>query len=208
MKALIVDDHPLVRDGVRYSLARLDPDVIIIESGSFTAALDVLANNNDLDLIVLDLSMPDLESFDGLRQVTERAGEVPVVVFSGSEDRGDIREAIHCGARGFIPKSSANPVLIAALKLVLSGGTYIPPDLLDDTPQAAKPRAGDSNLLTRRQLEVIGLIARGMTNKEIGRELGLSPGTVRSHLAAIFDALNVSNRTEASHVARSLGILE
>ena len=208
MKVLIADDHPLVRDGIQHALARIGGQIIVLEASDYLTALDTIARTDDLDLVLADLAMPGMERFEGLCRIAKSAGDVPVVVFSASEDPGDVRRAMRCGIRGYIPKSSANAVLLAALKLVLSGGAYVPPNLLDGHSTPPTNGKADVSLLTRRQREVIALLAKGKSNKEISRELGLSQGTVRSHLEAIFKALGVTNRTQASHVAREFGLID
>lgn len=208
MKVLIADDHPLVRDGMRHALARISRDVIVLDAPDYPVALKIIDNEEGLDLVLVDLVMPGIENFKGLHRLVERVGNIPVVVLTACEDRNDIRRALQCDVRGYIPKSSSSAVLLAALKLVLSGGAYVPPHLLEgDLTQQVTGQA-DASVLTRRQREVIALLSMGKSNKEISNELGLSTGTVRSHLEAIFKSLDVSNRTQACHVARELGLLD
>lgn len=208
MKVLIADDHPLVRDAISHALHRLDGEITVVDATDFATAIDMLNETEDLNLVIADLTMPGMDRFTGLRRIVAGAGDVPVVVFSSCEDIEDIRSALHCGIRGYIPKSSTSAVLLSSLKLVLSGGSCVPLDLVDNNRSlpSALPHVG--SILTRRQHEVVALLSKGKSNKEIANDLGLSPGTVRTHVEAIFKALNVTNRTQASHVARDLGLLE
>lgn len=217
MKILIADDHALVREGVQSALQNAMPGITVVQAQDYQEALDQTQENSDFDLVLLDLGMPGMDRFDGLRCLYKQCGTTPIVVVSASEDAHDVQTSFECGARGYIPKSSSNEVMIIALKLVLSGGTYVPPEILgldghlNGAAQDSKHELSASDklrILTRRQREVIELIAQGKTNKELSRILGLSEATVRTHLYAIYKILNVSNRTEAVHIAQGLGLIQ
>ncbi len=220
MKVLIADDHDLVREGIAHVLQRIDAEVELLHARDYSEVLELIPDNTDVDFVLIDLSMPGLDPFEGLAQVRECAPNVPLIVLSASEKEDDIRRALDCGIRGYIPKSASNQVMLAAIELVLSGGVYVPPALIgvvaggasseflkSQNIQRSTNPAGVKDTLTRRQKEVLELLSTGKTNKEIGRDLGLSEGTVRTHVTAIFRALNVSNRTEAGHVAMQLGLI-
>ena len=197
MNVLIADDHPLVRDALARTVQQLAADVQVREAGDLDGLLR-LAAQGDADLALVDLNMPGMDGVAGLRRLRAAAPTLPVVVASGQEDAVTIRAVLAAGAVGFIPKSERSEVLLGALRLVQSGGTYVPSRLLDAPPAAAAPG------LTARQLDVLHLLLRGEPNKLIARELGLTEGTVKIHLAAIFRALNVRNRVEAVVASRKL----
>src|SRR5262245_152318 len=218
MKVLIVDDHPLVREALADVVAELDPAATTIQADSAEAAVAALASKDDLTLCLLDLMLPDAEGTNLLARIRAERPEVPVVVLSAQDTRATVLAAIDAGAMGFISKRSATSVLVEALKLVLVGGVYLPPELLRADGAAASPaparrpaannvaRAAESLELTKRQVEVLALLVQGKPNKLICRELGLAEGTVKTHAAAIFRALGVSNRTQAVFALGRLGI--
>lgn len=208
MKILVADDHALFRAGLRYLLDRLDDqELTITEADSRADLLARLQDKVDYDLVLIDLLMPGMESFGRVEQICKQAGDSPVVVVSVCERAQDVHRAITAGAAGYVPKSSNPEVMINALKLVLSGGIYIPPNVLSltgdreglNTMLASKVRDDSASLnrLTGRQREVMALLAQGKSNKEIAGELGLAAGTVKIHVSNIFKTLNVRNRTQA-----------
>ncbi|HKQ30198.1 MAG TPA: response regulator transcription factor [Burkholderiales bacterium] len=201
MKIIVADDHALFRDGLRHILKQLDDGVIIVEAGDHASALALATQHPDADMVLFDLKMPGEEPLMALKAMIAQSSTTPVVVLSASEDISQVREALDAGAMGFIPKHESARVMLSAIQLVLSGGIYVPPMLMkSDSPAVGSP-------LTPRQLNVLKCLVQGKSNKEIGRELGLSESTVKSHLAAIFRCLNASNRTEAVHIAEQRGLL-
>ncbi len=212
LKLLVADDHPLFRAGLKHLLDRLADRVEIVETGSAEQTFEYLAASDDFDLVLIDLIMPGMSGFESLRQLCDQVPGTPVVVVSVKEGADDVRLAIDAGATGYIPKSSSPEVLINALKLVFSGGVYLPPNLLSAAPPDADwhvmgrvktfPARGALARLTPRQREVLALMAEGKSNKEIAKELGLAAGTVKIHVSSIFKALNVNNRTLAVIAAR------
>jgi len=209
MHLLLADDHALFREGFGLLLQQLEVDVRITEACSFDRALASAQVEPDLDIALLDLNMPGMHGVEGIARFREQARDVAVVVISASEDAADIRRMLDAGAVGYIPKSSSSQVMLSALRLVLAGGVYVPVDILRDTDAHAEPlrKQRDGVQLTERQLDVLRLIIQGKPNKLIARELQLSEGTVKIHLASIYRALNVSNRTEAAMAAQSQGLL-
>ncbi len=215
MKILICDDHAMFRQGLRGALEELEFDLVEASDGG--EALDLVANDEAIALVLLDLQMPGVDGWVGLRRLREDHPAVSVVIVSASENPEDMRAALDSGASGFIPKSSSPAVVRAALQLVLEGSVYVPPELLASLNAVAAP-AGDSakktkqaqrgEALTPRQREVLNLISRGLTNKEIADVLKIAPGTVKTHVAALLDALAVTNRTEATLVMKELGLDE
>ena len=213
MRILIADDHHLIVEGVKAKLAELGPDT------EFTAVTDVDALRRSIKcdpapaLALIDLNMPGCSGHEHLLEAIRGLPGVPVVVLSGSEDPALVRNLLELGVQGFIPKSYSPDVMLSAVRLVLSGGVYLPQMLLGDLPasttdtharRAASLNERQRKLLTERQIDVMGLLAQGKPNKMIARELGISEGTVKIHLAAIFRALNVRNRVEAVLASRRI----
>jgi len=212
MKFLVVDDHELIREAMRGALKQLDSNAAILEAADSRQAMQLIEENNDLDLILLDLNLPDRDGFSLLVELRKSYPSVVVVVMSAQQDHDSVVKALNLGALGFIPKSATRKVILGALQLVMSGGTYIPPQALPSeqppltpTPaptSQAKPETGGDKVspadlgLTGRQIDVLALIMQGKSNKAICRVLDLSEPTVKSHVSAILRALNVSNRTE------------
>lgn len=215
MKILLVDDHALVREGVKFVLERYNAATDVLEANDCAVALDLAAQHPDIDLVLLDLSLPGMTGFEGLCCLQERLPNIPIVVLSASEDPAHIRQALARGARGYIPKTCTNEVMLSALQVVLSGGEYVPRAALGltsvDNGASLGPRAELANQaaghgLTQRQIGVLKLVIQGKTNKEIARQLAIAETTVRAHVTAIFKALNVTNRTQAGYVATRLGL--
>lgn len=218
MKILIVDDHPLIREGLANVLRELDNDLTVIEAENGNEALAALDREQGISLMLLDLVLPGADGLSLLTQVRNDRPEVPVVVLSGKDNPQIVRQAIDNGAMGFITKRSATSVLVSALRLVLSGAVYIPPQALaaSDTPldpawegqHAATghhPTLADLGL-TGRQVEVLAHMVQGKPNKVICRDLGLAEGTVKTHITAILRALNVTSRTQALFALSKLGV--
>ena len=220
MKVLVVDDHALIRQGLRPILAQLGDGgepVEVLEAAGYVEALDRIAASPDLDLVRLDLRMPGVSGFVALADIEDRYPDVPVVIMTGDEEPELVREAFEHGALGFIPKSSAPPVILAALRLVLSGGTYVPPQIMASASArpaappkvqtyAADPALAVSLGLTPRQSDVLTLLLAGKSNKVISRDLNLAEGTVKNHVAAVLKALNVDTRVQAVIAAARLGL--
>jgi DNA-binding NarL/FixJ family response regulator len=215
MKILIADDHELFRDGLRHVLTQLDGTVSIVEASDYFQAISLTESESDIGIVLLDLGMPGMpwsEGLQTLRRILPR--DVPVIVLSASDDRRHVLQAVNLGAAGFIPKTSSSRVMLSALKLVLSGGVYLPPALLDQNGDNGYPIATNTSsnqentaaFLTPRQREVLALLGQGKSNKEIARVLQLAEGTVKLHVTAILKALNVNNRTRAVVAAAQMGL--
>lgn len=210
MKVLLIDDHELFRDGMRYVLSKLDNNIQIFDLCSYEDALPVIENNPELDLILLDLDLPGLSDTDALRALRLKSPSTPVVVISSNADGHKVQQVLDLGAQGYIPKSTNSDVLVSSLKLVLSGGIYIPPEILaqlashSSTTKSTTP-SNVENPLTPRQRDVLTELVNGSSNKEIATHLGMAEPTVRVHIAAILKALDVTNRTRAAHDAIKKG---
>jgi DNA-binding NarL/FixJ family response regulator len=206
MKLLIVDDHPVVRDGLAALLRQLAPEVTVLLAEGGSQGLDLANGHPDLDLVVLDLAMPGSDGFAVLHEFGRILPQLPVVVLSSSENPRDVRRALACGALGYIPKSAPPRTILAAVKFVLAGNVYVPALLAQD-PASTRDEASHDTArrsivsLTRRQIDVLRLLREGRSNKEIGRALGLSEKTVKVHVTALLKALNVANRTQAAAMA-------
>jgi DNA-binding NarL/FixJ family response regulator len=220
LKILIIDDHPLIREALHHVLTMLDGKLDLLEAQNYAEAVAVADHNPDLNLILLDLGLPDIDGFDALSQLRSRYAETPVVVLSASEQPETVTRAIDAGAMGFIPKTSSNQLLLDALRLVLKGGVFLPLEVLrqhQGTPAQALERAAEATMsgeallpravgLSARQAAVLALIVQGKPNKLICRGLNLAEGTVKIHVTAILKALNVSNRTQAVIAVGKLGL--
>lgn len=200
MKTLLADDHPLMREGVRQVLSQLEPPVEIIDAHDYPSLFAQTTLHADLDLALVDLNMPGFVGMQGITQYRHRFPDIPLVVLSASESPHDIRSALEAGALGYIPKAATTAAMLAALRQVLAGTPFVPASLGDSLVDLHTPVpagfAGHCGL-TARQLEVARLLAQGCANKAIAGMLAMSESTVKVHIAAIFRAFDVTNRTEA-----------
>jgi two-component system nitrate/nitrite response regulator NarL len=205
VKLLIVDDHPLFRDGLAALLRQASIDVQVLQATCAEEALG-LADEQIFDAVFMDLMMPGLCGEPAIREFARRHPDLPVIVLSSSESPGDVRRVINAGASGYIPKSATAQTVVSALHLVLSGNIYVPPLLVSAAARAADHDAQDGprslSQLTGRQVDVLRYLRDGLTNKEISASLGIAEKTVKVHIAAIFKTLNVVNRTQAAKVLR------
>lgn len=208
MRVLIVDDHPLFREGLNFILSDLD-DGLEFDNASGVKSISS-ASLKAADLILLDLQTVDSKGLESLHYVREREPNGSIVVISSDDDPDLVRACIENGAAGFIPKTSEPNILVAALKLVLDGGLYLPPYTSIETTDVAvheTPTKPDiATGLTKRQLYTLLLVAKGKANKNIADTMGITEGTVKLHLTAAFKTLKVKNRTEAVYALSKMGI--
>jgi DNA-binding NarL/FixJ family response regulator len=224
MKALLIDDHPLILAALDAVIQGLGNDVRVVPAASARAARDALATQGPFDLALLDLQLGDADGFELLAELRAAHPAMPIVVVSASERSTDVLRSIDLGAMGFVPKCASNETLFEALTLVLSGGIYVPPMIMRGHAAVRGPAAGMPSVppplwaarlgpadrfggaarppyavlgLTPRQTEVLNLLLKGQPNKLIARELKLSVETVKDHVAAVLRTLNVSSRTQA-----------
>jgi DNA-binding NarL/FixJ family response regulator len=213
MKILIVEDHALMRDALARILS-VESDRVIREASSIDQTLTILAQERDFDLVLLDLALPGIDGFSGLKLLSKHYPEIPVVILSAYDDKPTIRRALSHGAAGFIPKSYSAEALLDALSQVISGEVFRPPEVMTTETNFNMPLLPDANKtldptefgLTGRQCEVLILMLRGYSNREIANQLKLSEGTVKIHVAAIFKSLGVTSRAQAIVVANRYGI--
>ncbi len=216
MKVLLVDDHSLITDAVSALLQDIDPDVEIHTGATAPEAMQLVEQHPDADLLLLVLGVPGATGTSLLEAIVAQVPDLKILVLSGMQDQRSVMRTLQLGAAGFVPKSMATDKLLSAIKFVMSGGFYIPADLLEEAqrlgPLSGPPQRvqnatmGAARIaLTERQEQVLQLLARGAPIKIICRELGLSEGTVKTHVTAIYRAFGASNRTEALLAARRNG---
>ena len=207
MKILIGDDHVLFREGLRRLLEQIKDGAEFAEASNFDELLAMAGAGEAYDLVLTDLRMPGWPGFSGIGALRGKQPGAKVVVVSASEAHNDVRDALENGAAGYIPKSSSVKIMLSALDLIFSGGVYVPATVLREGNEPDQ-RGGSSiipptdpqleQLLTQRQREVLDRLREGKSNKQIAHELGLSEGTVKIHMTAIFKSLGVRNRTQAA----------
>jgi DNA-binding NarL/FixJ family response regulator len=215
MKVLIADDHPIFRSSLRQVLTEISSDLDVVEAGDFKEAIKIVSGSKDFDLALVDLMMPGKEPIEGLQAVISAMTEAPVVVVSAIENRRDAVQTINLGAMGYIPKTAEADEFVKMLRVVLDGGLCLPRNMSVSEPATAPPpvveheRLAANELLsglTKRQLQVLVLLAQGKSNVEIANDLGVSDKTIRFYISAILKTLKVRNRTQAALIAaRAIG---
>ncbi|MBC7437693.1 MAG: response regulator transcription factor [Bdellovibrionales bacterium] len=223
LKFLVVEDHYLVREGLKLAILQMDRHSTVLEAESVSEAADLYRANPDIDLVLLDLGLPGTTGMSSLVSLYESCPDARVVVISGTHDLKTVRAALKRGILGFIPKLSGSTPLSNALRFVLNGDIYVPPEVFNEEDEdvvlasapAAPPPPALANRasaktpkdagLTTRQIEVLGLLLEGKSNKQICRDLGLAMGTVKSHVAAILQVLGSSSRAQAVVSVEDLG---
>jgi DNA-binding NarL/FixJ family response regulator len=215
MKVLVIDDHPLIQQGMTSLVQQLSEEVEVLAVGAAQPARDALATSEDFDLAILDLDLGGEDGFAFLEELRSAHPSLPIVIVAAADHRDDVMRAIDQGALGFIPKCAGNDTLLSALRMVLAGGVYVPPSVMRAPASRGSDRRGSSAHwdeqansersaaviasldLTPRQKQVLTLLLRGQSNKLIARALNLSVETIKDHVAAVLRALNVSSRMQA-----------
>ena len=208
MKILVVDDHALVREGLRQVLKGLDAEVEVLEAGLCSRAFELAGLHTDLDLVLLDYHLPDMDGLQALDIFAREHPELPIIILSGSVNPRIMRQVLNKGAAAFLTKSGMSDELLSVTRLVLAGDIYAPPELMglgDHDTGDARPQEAASPQFTPRQQEVLYLLLDGYTNKEIGRMLNLSDETVKNHVTAILRGFEVTTRTQAVLAANRHG---
>ena len=222
MKILLADDHSLIRSGLRSELAALATAIDFVEAWDVASLRQMFEQHRDLDLALVDLTMPGMQGARTITALRTDYPTIPLIVVSGVDSGAEVQAVLRAGASGYIPKSEMAQVMLQAIRLVLAGGQYLPPQLMsmrEDHGQELSPAgvtAAQSStarqavdvsrleLLSPRQKEVFALLAKGLSNKLIARQLDIAEGTVKSHVATIFDVLHVHNRVSAVAEAQVL----
>ena len=203
MKILIVDDHALFREGLVHILKSLQEHVIILQAANYDEALEVMDEHEELAIVLLDLRMPGLDGYSLLETARISYPKLPIAVLSASRDRKEMQRAIDLSAVGFVPKDTSGKLLINAVRIMIDGGMYLPPEMAEQSEQRTSERPD----LTPRQFEVLNMIAEGASNKVIASDLGIAESTIKMHVTAVFKALRVSSRTQAALVAQEKGLI-
>jgi DNA-binding NarL/FixJ family response regulator len=212
MKILVIDDHALIRQAMQGVLKKVRRDAVLLDAPNYREAKQIIAAQPDIDFILLDLNLPDSDGLSVFNELRERHPAIAIVVVSAEQNPARVMKALELGARGYIPKSAHADVILNALRLIFSGGVYVPPEILTNSDARANQAAGEDHQrlppdigLTDRQLDVLALLMQGKNNKTICRTLDLAEPTVKNHVTAILKALKVTSRTEAVIMANSLG---
>ncbi len=207
---LVADDHPLFRDALLAVVSAGLADTQLLEADSLAAALQCVENNDGLDLLLLDLSLPDTEGLEGLKILRDTCPWLPVAIVSALQERQLVLDAIALGAVGYIPKSTPREQLLAAITQILQGQLYLPADIMRRPPPRVLPSTTTESAdhpqnrlprLTDKQLDVLSCMSQGMSNKQIARELAIAETTVKTHVSAILRKLGASSRVHAIVIA-------
>lgn len=225
MKFLIADDHELFLQGLEFILHKNYPEAEIVLANSYTAVFNIIETQKDFDLIITDLAMPGAIWHEALKKIHTECPEIPIIIISAVFEKSILQKTFDIGVSGYISKSFSNNLIISAINLVMAGGMYIPPEVmqismpatpepmrelikqLDDTNKSNDTSANEK-ILTPRQMEVLQCLAEGLPNKLIAHKLGLTEGTVKIHITLLMRALEVSNRLAAVRKAVQLGLLQ
>lgn len=207
-RILIADDHPLFRMALKNTLSSFSDDVDILEASTMSEAQQLA--DDDLDLILLDLSMPETSGFSGVLSMRSQVPSVPVVIVSAMEDLETVRSAAQYGAMGFIPKTTSPEIMAKAIEVVLDGGKYWPSEEATQAPSMeSRQRRADFEdklgRLTPSEMKVLSFMCEGMTNKLIAYELDIKESTVKTHVTSLLRKMDVFNRTQAVLAAKEMG---
>jgi DNA-binding NarL/FixJ family response regulator len=202
VEILLADDHKLLREGLKPFLSQLADEVIILEAANFRETQQQAAAARELGLILLDLAMPGMAGVNSVESLHAEHPDVPLVILSGDTRRETVRASLHAGASGFISKTVSGASMVEALRLVLGGQTCLPPDLAgEDEDEAGEPlSAPPLDGVSPRDREILELVMDGLTNKEIGRRLGVQEVTIKAHLRSLYRRIGAANRAQAVRI--------
>lgn len=210
MKVLIADEQSLFRDGLTLRLKEINQNIDILQSSSLTETLQILSAEPNTDILILDIDLAGFSAEETIKNIQNISPSAKIIAISSSEDAHNIKNILSLGAKGYIPKRSDSNILSGALKLILDGGTYIPPVMLktDSISKSTSPTLPPlKKNLTNRQSQVLDLIAQGKSNKQIAYDMGVSEATVKLHINALLRSLKVNNRTQAVITAQKMGLI-
>lgn len=208
MKILVIDDHALVREGLCQVLKGVDENVEVLQAGTCSVGFSLAHDHSDIDLVLLDYHLPDMTGLVALEVFGERHPELPVVMLSGSANVQIMRHVLQAGAAGFVTKSGVSDELLLAVRTVLAGGEYLPPEFSELETSQTPPAGGTRAELTQKQETVLMELLDGRSNREIAEKLSISDETVKSHVTAILRHFDVQNRTQAVVAAARSGYRE
>ena len=199
IRILIADDHPLIRGALTVAITGISGDATVREAGTLEEAVALLEGDCPFSLLLLDLNMPGMKGFSGLTYVRAQYPSIPVMIVSGTSDRTTMRRCIDFGASGFLPKTLDLEATRVAIRIVLDGGRWTPPDvdLVSPAEEAIATLVTRLNSLTPQQMRVLMMLSEGMLNKQIAYDLQVSEATVKAHVSAILTKLGVESRTQA-----------
>ena len=206
MDVLLVDDHPILHETLRAVVASVAPEAQFHGETDLGGGISKARQLKELQLVLLDLMLPGCTGIEALVRFLKMLPRARVVVISATEDSGSVRAALDAGAVGYLPKTSPPKVIAEALRTVLQGGSYVPPQAMGAVPQLKTPPTLADLGITERQADVLKLVAKGLSNSEIARQLNIAENTVKQHAHAAYRALGVSSRTEAMVVLAKMGI--
>lgn len=200
LKLLVIEDHALVREGLMLALRAIEEGAEVLGAQNAEEGLRLLETEAEIDLVLLDLMLPGTSGMATLGAIRKRWPTIPVVILSALDDADTVARAMRQGASGFVPKANSTDILVSALQRVLAGDIYLPPALQDALSQGSNRRNrsfAERFGLTAAQMRVLELLVEGKTNRQIAEVLGVTEGTVKIHVSAIFKALAVTNRSQA-----------
>jgi DNA-binding NarL/FixJ family response regulator len=206
MDVLLVDDHPILHETLRAVVASVAPEAQFHGETSLGGGVSRARQLKDLQLVLLDLLLPGCTGIEALVQFLKVLPRARIVVISATEDSDSVRAALDAGAIGYLPKTSSPKIIADALRGVLEGGSYVPPQAMGAVPHAKSPLTLTDLGITERQADVLKLVTKGLPNSEIARQLNIAENTVKQHAHAAYRALGVSSRTEAMVALARMGI--
>ncbi|MCJ8323272.1 MAG: response regulator transcription factor [Rhizobiales bacterium] len=205
---VIADDHPLCRGALNQTVRKLYPDANISEAENLEDLVAQIGKNSNIDLILLDLAMPGVRGFSGLLYLRSQHPNIPISICSASEDSTTIRRALDFGASGFIPKSASMDIMTSAIHAIMMGEVWIPEDIDLNIVDKEELMIKRMSTLTPQQMRVLMMVSEGLLNKQIAFALNVSEATIKAHVSAILQKLNVESRTQAVIVANRLGVVQ